>query len=285
MNHDSFLPLRPAVFQGRPDAPKLARAHADTPAATQGDVPPHGLPLICMGVARADAWLGGGLRRDGLHEFFAGQRADLPTVLSFALILALMRGTEREKPELLWLRCGSASAAGVPYAPGLADLRLDPRAITLLHLADERALLRAALEAVRAGAVGTVLLELVGRQKLLDLVATRRLVLAAAETGTLVLLVRADDGPGLSAAHSRWEVRSAPSRPMAAGAPGFPVFDLTLLRLRGGKEGLHILLEWNRDTAAFRDWEEYEGGVAPLSSAVLAMVTGPECVDPQDRAA
>ncbi|MET0360471.1 MAG: hypothetical protein ABW048_01840 [Sphingobium sp.] len=288
----------------------------NAPLSDAASKPPSAVPSIGLDVVRVDEWLGGGLRGDGLHEFFAGDAADLPCTLGFALILAMKaaipanadrppdrkglagrKGTVQQRPGLLWLR---QEGQGVPYAPGLADMGLDPAAITILHLADERALLRAALDAVRAGATGAVLLESIGRSKLLDLTATRRLVLAAARTGTLVLIVRAQtrggrsaagtasstDPPGLSAAHSRWQVRSAPSRPLLAGAPGLPVFDIALRRQRGGRDGLHILLEWNRDTGCFREWDGGERrDHAPLSGDMPALATDGECADPQGRAA
>lgn len=278
MRRESFSLLRPTAFQGRADAPAVAR----TP-------PERAVPPRALGIDRVDDWLGGGLRGDGLHELFAAEPHDLPAALSFALILGLeSRGgaePQREKEDgeavinsimllkdrqgglrsslrasapprespkrtLLWLRCVGPA---IPYAPGLVALGLDPAAVTLLTVPDGKALLRAALDSVRAGAPATVLLELSGRQPLLDLTATRRLVLAAAQSGTLVLILRSEAEPGLSAAHSRWRIASAPSRPLAANAPGHPVFALDLLRQRGGREGLSVLLEWNHATAAFRE--------------------------------
>ena len=266
MRCESFLPLRPAAFRSLLDAPY-------TPERGEAF-------LRILGIPRVDDWLGGGLRGDGLHEFYAAETADLTSALSVALLLgALPVGTGR--PGLLWLRRGSRS---VPYGPGLADLGIDPAAITILSVADDRAVLRAALDGVRAGAVGTVLLELAGRQPLLDLTATRRLVLAAGETGTLVLLVRSGVKPSPSAAHSRWRVASAPSIPLEADAPGQPAFDLSLLHYRGGREGLHIILEWNRDTASFRERED-RPAAAPLSGRASAVDAGGVRPDPHSRAA
>lgn len=267
MPRESFLPLRPSAFRGLLDA-------SYTPA-------PHGeASNRILGIARVDDWLGGGLRGDGLHEFHAAEPEDLASTLSFALLLGALP-VAAGRPGLLWLRRGSRM---VPYGPGLADLGLDPGAITLLSLADDRAVLRAALDAVRAGATGAVLLELAGRQPLLDLTATRRLVLAASETRTLVLLVRSDAQPSSSAAHSRWQVASAPSCPLEADAPGLPAFDLRLLRYRGGREGLHIILEWNRDTASFRERPD-RIDAATLPGRASAMDAGRERPDPQSRAA
>lgn len=234
-----------------------------------------------MGVARADAWLGGGLNARGLHEFQAATEGDSASTLAFALLIGLMPDEEAARRPLLWLRCPSRT---VPYGPGLVDLGLDPGAITVLSLADGRAVLRAALDSVRAGAAGAILLELAGRQPLLDLTATRRLVLAAGETGTMVLVARSEAEPAPSAAHSRWRVASAPSRPLEGDAPCLPCFTVDLLRHRGGREGLHMMMEWNRDTACFQE-RGPERATPPLSGRTSALDVGGERPDPQSRAA
>lgn len=267
MRRESFSLLRPKALRGRPDAPP-----APTEAEGQAVLRP-------FGVDRLDEWLGGGLRGDGLHELFADGTEDLSAALAFAALVALAgRGEET----LLWLR---RPAKLQPYGPGLAALGVDPDRITLVSLSESRDLLRAALDTVRTAAASAVLLELSGRQPLLDLTATRRLVLAAARTGTLVLVVRAGAEPGSSAAHSRWRVRSAPSTPLPADAPGAPVFDLDLLRHRGGRDGLGIRLEWNRDTGHFREWQDGNGDTAPLSGGVAAVAAGGERPPARHRAA
>lgn len=273
MRHESFSLLRPASFRS-PDALPLP------------SVPSDGRKVVArraLGIRRADDWLGGGLRSDGLHEFYAAEGGDLAGTLGLALLLGLMPGEGGKPRPLLWLRSGGGRMA--PYGPGLVELGLDPAAVILLSLPDGRAVLRAALDGVRAGATGAVLIELSGRQPLLDLTTTRRLVLAAGETGTTVLLVRANAGPSPSAAHSRWRVASAPSLALEADAPGFPAFRVELLRHRGGREGLSMILEWNRDTASFREREEQGAVAAPLSGRASAVDAGAERPDPQSRAA
>ncbi|MCF8708801.1 ImuA family protein [Rhizorhapis sp. SPR117] len=223
--------------------------------------------------AAADAWLGGGLRADGLHELYAAQAEDGVSATGFALLIAQLQCRARHKP-LIWVReARSIAQTGMPYGPGLLDLGLKPDAITLLMLPDARAVLRAGLDSVRDGALGAVLIELVGRQPLFDLTASRRFALAAAETGTIALFTRSKAEPIPSAAHTRWEVANAPSRSLEAGSPGFPAFALTLLRHRGGRDGLHLILEWDRDTASFRQRDE-RGDTAPLSCAQPAMAGG-----------
>ncbi|MGD9810435.1 MAG: hypothetical protein AB7U35_03760 [Sphingobium sp.] len=201
----------------------------------------------------ADAWLDGGLRADGLHEAYAAGTEDSVAATAFVLLLAWRKRTADGRP-ILWVRQARGQAGpAVPYGPGLAGLGVDPGAVALLLLPDAKAVLRAALDGVRAGAASAVLIELTGRQPLLDLTASRRLALAAAETGTMALVARAGAEPVPSAAHTRWRVESAPSRALEADAPGHPAFALTMLRQRGGRDGLQLMLEWDNEKGSFRD--------------------------------
>ena len=172
--------------------------------------------------------------------------------------------------------------AGLPYGPGFVQMGIDAGKIVVLFLPDTRAMLRSSLDAVRDGAFSAVVLELIGKQPLFDLTASRRLALAAAESGTTVLAVRGDAAPSPSAAHTRWQVAAAPSRVLEAGAPGNSAFDLRLLRQRGGRDGLHIILEWDRDTASFHT---AGAAAAPLSRDFSAVAVGRAGVAQRDRAA
>lgn len=231
---------------------------------------PQPMGVVPLGDTRLDQTLGGGLRADGLHEFQAAETADAAAALGFALLIARLRQGLDGRP-LIWAR--QDDALGLPYGPGLVELGLDPDTVTLLLLADGKALLRAALDSVRDGGAAAVLLELHGKQPLLDLTATRRLALAGADSETMVLIARSvvhtASAPTGSAAHTRWRIAAAPSRPLPADAPGFPAFALTLLRHRGGREGLALTLEWNRDTVSFR-----EQPVQALPGALPAVAAG-----------
>jgi len=249
MRRASLSSLRPAL----PDAP--------------GSLPLAGrLPL---GVACADEWLGGGIARDGLHEAYAAAMEDGAAAIGFALALARMRAGEGGSP-LIWLR--ERGRPSLPYGPGLHQFGIAPAQVTLLALPDAKSVLRAASDCARAGAAAAVLIELAGRQKLLDLTASRRLVLAAAHSGTMLLLVRQGAEPSPSAAHTRWRVASAPSHALGANAPGRPAFDLALTRHKGARDGLHLILEWNSDTASFT--ERLAFAATLLSGARPAMAAG-----------
>ena len=265
---DSIISLRPA-------APRLPIPSAEK--------------RVALGIARADDWLAGGLRRDALHEAYAEGREDAAGAMALALLVAWLNHVRDGggQKSIIWARVRCPS---LPYGPGLVELGIDPEVLTLLILPDSQAVLRAALDSVRQGAAGTVLIELRGRQPLLDLTATRRLALAAQESETMVWLVRGEAQPVSSAAQTRWRVAHAPSGEVTAGAASLgagagdrPAFDLTLLRHRGGREGLHIRMEWDRDTASFQPTPDQSA--PPLSGAVPAMAAGAAGAARGDRAA
>lgn len=221
--------------------------------------PMRGREPVSLGRTVADRILGGGLRRDGLHECHAAKVEHGPSTLGFALLLAHVRWQKDSRP-ILWIQ----EARGIvtwtrPYGPGVEDLGIASSNLVLLRLPDGRAVLRAGLDAVRDGSVSAVLIELHGRQPLLDLTATRRLTLAAAETDTMVLLVRDTPVGAASAAHTRWQVEACTSTALEADAPGAPAFALTLMRQRGGgREGQRFRLTWDREAACFIDQDGHD---------------------------
>lgn len=224
-----------------------------------------GADFLRFGIPRIDGLLNGGLRRDGLHEFYAVNEEDKAATMAVALLLTC-RACNAEAP-LIWLCVGDRDHSH-PYAPGLMELGLNSNTMLLMRLPDVKGLLRAAVDCVRHGGVGAVILQTEGPTRHFDLTASRRLTLAAERSGTLVLMVRNRTELLPSAAHTRWHVMSAPSAPCAANAPGHPVFDLTLLRQRGGRDGLHLQMEWDREQAVFRETRARQ---TPLSGGLSAL--------------
>lgn len=230
---------------------------------------------LTFGEAETDAWLRGGLLRDGVHEFYAADSSDGCVAAAVALLLGLRRCAK--DGTMLWLREKRAGRAlGQLYAPGLAAFGGNPDAVIPIQLPDLAGLLRAAADSVRHGAAPVVAMEVAGAAPALDLTASRRLALAAARSGVMVLIARSGAEPSPSVAHTRWRVTAAPSVPLEANAPGAPAFDLTLLRQRGGREGLEIRLEWDRDRRCFR---------TPLSGGGAALAAGGAERDVRRRAA
>jgi protein ImuA len=200
-------------------------------------------PPVPLGNKAVDGVLGGGLRPGALHEVFAsGWGAG-----GFAVLLAfLAAGT---KP-LFWVRPDyEAMEYGVLSPAGFAELDGDPRRLVMVKTRNPADALSAAGDILACPHVGVLLLEMEGEPKCLDLVASRRLVLAAEESGVAAVMLRAGANPEPSAALTRWQVASAPSSPMDDDW-GNPVFDVALVRHRLGGLG-RFLLRWNSEHGCF----------------------------------
>jgi protein ImuA len=218
---------------------------------------------VAFGVEPLDGRLGGGLAKAALHEIYAATVSDAASAAAFALLLAYR--ANRTKP-IFWVREAKVRFGGKPYGHGLAELGIPPEILFLVDAPDTIAALRAGADITRCGAVGTVVIEPVGKALALDLTASRRLSLAAGQSGVMTLLLRTGVEPVPSAAQSRWQVASAPSTPLPANAPGHPAFDVKLLRHRGGIAGIETRLEWNRDRQSFDQ--------SPLSCGVSTVAFG-----------
>ncbi len=211
---------------------------------------PGPLPRCAFGIPSVDGAVGGGLAPGCVHEFYAAEPDDAPAAAGLVMALVLQRmaaGT------IMWLRSRRASPqAGVLQAAGWAELGGAPGHALVGIFPDTVMLMRAAVDALRCPAVGAVIVEGWGAMPELDLTASRRLALAAEKSGVPLFLMRCDARPMPSAAQTRWEVAAAPSRALPGNAPGWPTFDITLLRQRSGPCGLSWRLEWDRDQRQFR---------------------------------
>jgi protein ImuA len=192
---------------------------------------PGALPL---GIAAIDDVLGGGLARGALHEIAAASEAHLAAATGFALRLAA-----RGRTRLVWIAEDMALAeSGAPYGPGLDAFGLAPERLLTVAVARPRDLLWAMEEALRCRAVHAVIGE--WRHGTIDMVALRRLSLAAAESGALALLLRAAPADDASPAATRWIVGASPDNRLAAH----------LVRNRRGPAGSWIL-EWSDSDERF----------------------------------
>lgn len=222
----------------------------------------HGKPVkagsFSPGLPDDDLRLGRGL----LHEILPAEAEDMSAASGFALMLAL-RAAPPEKP-LLWLGRDIRL-----HAPGLAELGADPSRLILVAAPDSASLFKAAIDALRCAGLGGAVIE----TDRLDLTMSRRLALAAETSGVTALLLRTGHSEAASVAWTRWRVASAASTPLAANAPGAPALELDLLRHRGGRDGLHWRVEWNRDRQAF-DQPASSGAVLPLSARGQAALGG-----------
>ena len=219
---------------------RLERGHEN---ACRQRVLPFGLPEI------DDALPGGGLAVGALHEVSSaggqGQHATAAT-LFIAGILARLSG------QVIWL-----TERTDLYPPALTAVGLPPARVIFAE-AGKAGIMQAAEDAVRARCLGGVVAEISGR---LTMTASRRLQLAAEQSGVTTLLLRRSRRPhdpatiAPSAATSRWRVLSLPSPhplPLALGpsphAPDTPGLSrawwrVDLLRCRGANNAASWVVE------------------------------------------
>jgi protein ImuA len=177
----------------------------------------HAQTRVALGHARADACLHGGLLRGALHEVFPAVAGDEAAASGFVTALAARTAGGKR---ILWLRPDFAALEhGEISATGLLDLGFDPGRFLLLRAPDVTAVLRAGFDALSCTALGALVIEIPGAPRILDLSASRRLVLAAAQSGVTVFLLRLDAQAEASAAETRWVVRAAPSTASRSPSP------------------------------------------------------------------
>ncbi len=173
----------------------MSTARIDTLARLRGSIgriEAHGgdaqaLNKTALGHADADAALQGGLALAAVHEVFAeGHQSGAAT----GFIAGLAARLTPRRP-LVWVRQDfSELESGALSMSGFRELGLDPRLLVTVRAADAEAALRAAADALACDALGGVVLEVWGAARQLDLVASRKLTLAAQASGVTALLLR-----------------------------------------------------------------------------------------------
>ncbi|XIA67327.1 ImuA family protein [Bradyrhizobium sp. TZ2] len=219
----------------------------------------HDLNKVALGHASADAVLRGGLAVASVHEVFA-EGHQSATATGF---IAGLAGRLTPRRPLVWVRQDfSELESGALSMSGFCELGLDPRLVVTVRATDTDAALRTAADALACDALGVVVLEVWGQARQLDLVASRKLTLAAQASGVTALLLRVAAEPRPSTAETRWIVRAAHSPPASAwSAWGAPVFDAQLVRNRHGPVGRWIM-EWKCDECFFSEPAAYPQPVA-----------------------
>ena len=208
---------------------------------------------VNLGFNEVDQSLGGGLLRGATHDILpkSAQEGGAATGFALALIARLAFGVP-----WVWVRQDMAAREiGEPYGPGLAAFGLDPASLVLVAVPDAKEALRAAEESLRCQALGAVLFEPWGDPKQLDLTATRRLALAAEESGVTLITLRSGGHFPLGSCRTRWEIGAANSHSEGGEELGFPAFSARLVLNRqagAGGPGGEWMMEWSHDKCLFR---------------------------------
>jgi protein ImuA len=224
---------------------------------------------VALGHRSADACLKGGIGQGALHEIFPAGAGDEAAATGFATALAARVAVRKR---VLWIAQDFAALEhGEISALGLLELGLDPARFILLRAPDSVSVLRVAADALTSRALGALVMEIPGTAKALDLAASRRLVLAAAESGVTAFLLRCSAEPEPSAVETRWLVHAARSNTNDENW-GRPLFDAELVRNRHGRIG-QWLMEWNGDDQLFRAADPGAVVSAPSNRPFAAAIT------------
>lgn len=250
---------RQKILALRQSLAEIEKAEPRTPRARH-----HSERFVSIDDGAIDAAIGGGLKRAALHEIVAERQADAAAARGFAAALALRAAAS---PPIVWASHDETLyEIGQLSADGLNALGLDPCRVLLVKARDAVSALRATVEAAKCLAAGAVICEIWGTPKVLDLNATRRLMLATQSAGVMVVLVRMCTHAQPSATETRWSVTTLSSRAACANAPGRPAFRLKLLRHRHGTPAGPWSVEWNADDCLFHV-QDIRNGVSVANTA------------------
>ena len=184
---------------------------------------------VALGHARGRCALKGGLARAAIHEVFCeGRQGAAATGF-----IAGLAGRVTARRPLLWVRQDfSEIESGALSMSGLAELGLDPRRVVMVRAADVESALRTSADALACDALGAVVLEIWGETRQFDLVASRKLTLAAQVVRRHRPAVA--DG-GAAAALDGGDAMDAARGAFAAGR-GMEAWGAPLLRCRTGSQ-------------------------------------------------
>jgi protein ImuA len=196
-----------------------------------------------LGIPEIDCRLpGGGLACGALHEAAAAAHGDTPAVFGFAVALAALALKARRGPVMLIGAHRCFKDFGSPYGHGLHFLGLDVGRLIIVETRSDKDALWAMEESLRAPTALAMVVGAIGTD--IALTMSRRLTLAAAQSGTPSVLLRGHAATGTSAAATRWRIAAEPGAKDRFGALAFRRWSIALERCRHGRTG-RWLLEWN----------------------------------------
>jgi protein ImuA len=175
------------------------------------------------------------LAQGAVHEFISEDYAQ--GAASTAFTLALLSSMSAMTGPVIWI-----ARDNIQHMPGFAHYGFDPQRIIFLRPRKVQEALWVMEEALRYKGLTAV----IGEAADADLTATRRLQLAAEESGVIGFLHRPFCRTSLSSScMTRWKITPAPSMPHLPGL-GAPRWQVELLKARGGQPGTRWL-EWRNN--------------------------------------
>jgi protein ImuA len=142
------------------------------------------------------------------------------------------------------------------YRSGLLAYGLPPQRLLVAEMKRADSLVWTMEQGARCRALAGVVAEVWRAPRALTFTASRRLMLAARQSGVMLLLLRLGEEEAHTAAWTRWQVVPAPSLPdLDPRGLGPPRFDVELTRNRTGGLG-RWRLAWNADARVFLSLSE-----------------------------
>jgi protein ImuA len=208
--------------------------------------------VLGLGAPEADQALGGGLRRDALHEIRAETTREAAAAAGFATALLVRLTAADDRPILLVLEEAVLREGGHPYGPGIGQFGLAADRLVVVETRRPEEALWVFEEGLRCAGLAAVLCELRGHPRVLDLTASRRLALRARDSGVTGLLLRQAARAEPGAAQTRWRVLPRPAGTLDDFPEGIgrPAWRLDLERNRAGRTG-SFDLEWDHGACSF----------------------------------
>lgn len=179
-----------------------------------------------------DGLAAGGIACGSLHEVTGGTSGLGDDAAAALFVAGIAARTALDVRKVMW-----AFRWRDLFAPGLAQAGLTPQRLIQAECRRDEDVLAVMEEGLRHGGLAAV----VGEVSAVSMTATRRLQLAAEESGTMALMLRKWRKSGVdplgqpSAAVTRWKIGCVPSAPLPVQGVGRPRWNIELVRQRGGE--------------------------------------------------
>jgi protein ImuA len=211
----------------------------DTKRTANRNAPLRSMPWA-LGLDEVDSFLSlKGLHPHALHDIAPERYGDFPAASGFALALARCRLNDvSERRPILWCRLEREQQEyGRSYGHGLRPLGIARDRFLTVTLKRAVNLFWTMEEALKSGALSLVLGDAAPQH--CTLTVTRRLSLASAKGKSAGFLIFAAPHNEATSSQTRWRVKTEMSHPppFEPQAPGAPVWTVSLLKARSGRQG------------------------------------------------
>ena len=173
-----------------------------------------------------------------IHEFFCS--AAEGTTASSGFISAIMASLMKTGYSV-WI-----SSSQTIFPPALQSFGINAERIIFLHIKKEKEKLWAMEEVLKCDSIASV----VGEINELSFIESRRLQLAVEKSRVTGFLVRYNPKNLSTACVARWKIENLPGNQTDLPGLGFPVWNVSLLKIRNGKPG-NWQLEWKNNRFHF----------------------------------